>query len=118
MNELKEAAERIERHEAAALTERGTEIPEYLSDQHSLVRDWSVTSAAYRKLADPTPLTPDVLKRVGFIDNILHDEYGDPVIEFAGNELIVFGATVPSNDPPTMGQLRCLCMGLNIHLDE
>jgi hypothetical protein len=81
--------------------------------------DEGTVAREYLRLTDPAPADPD---RLGFQEvsdgHALYDEYGDEVIAVRGGSLWLYGTEVPSNDPPTMGQLRCLCLGLKISLTE
>lgn len=83
------------------------------------IDDAEVVGTFAKRLTDETAADAG---KLGFQEvsdgHSLYDEYGDEVVAVRGGGLWVYGTEVPANDPPTMGQLRCLCLGLNITLTE
>ncbi len=120
---IQAAVERLRAHEAAMQTKRGRDIPEYLGEKESLVRDLADTSREYLRLTDPTPITPDLLKRLGFKE-----------IEFGYLECGLMLAASDASEwfirqkpdrlmpwqiyPRTLGELRSLANRLGVPLKE
>jgi len=105
MSELKNAAERLR---------NGDEIYQQTfqaaADEGRLARE-------YLRLTDPTPLTPDVLKRVCFEQFMWVYDNGCKVFVDSGSSLEHWAAALQF-PPRNLGELRQLANRLNLTLTE
>jgi hypothetical protein len=119
MSELKAAAERRRARDKA---DRMRDEENYYKDDDIELLD------EMDRLTDPTLVNsePEWLLGVGFkaIDNlgsgyVLYDKWdrGAVSIGYRG-QLLVYGSEVPAIDEPTRGDIRSLCLGMNLPLTE
>jgi hypothetical protein len=124
MSTISEAAERLMRH-------RTNWSEEYRDTQQG--SDEATLASEYLRLTEPTPLTPEALKRVGFATVETFEDGSGCILQ---NSILRFVALrhgggfwtagdkfgnrqlADSLEPRTLGELRMLAMRLGIELKE